>query len=427
MPVTLPTKGETLKPRNVNSIYPPSEFLRWSAIFTSHIGMFPSELLFSGNKLHQSVYELYSKIVVVYYIYITISMFVALGYLLLENPVRMSEVFKNSTTTILCATAIGRQFAMRVHPAFLKILRFIVDSEQDLMCTDDKKVLKLYFSYKNKATFNSLFYLTMTYSLTLFYLLRPFVMDSNQVLNGNDTITELRSFPMSIWVPFDDQTYYWLAYAWNCINTLVMTSIVSSVDVLTLLLIIYPVSQLQILNHILGNFEAYMGRIQALHNIQDSLVVGEMTFQACIAAYRNIIDYVDNLNACISVFMVLDFAQSSVLFATVIAQLLWNPPSFQFYGFVLLYLLYLNQRIFVLYYYSNEIWILSENLSLFFWRCKWYDLSMKVKRMMTLFILRTRRPLRINIGPFGVMSLSTYIAILKATYSYMTLLSSVKE
>ncbi|XP_066259182.1 odorant receptor 10-like [Euwallacea similis] len=396
-------------------------------MFTSHIGIFPSELLFSNNKFCQTAYELYSKIIVVYYIYITISMFLALGFLLMEDPVKMSEVFKNSTTTILCATAVGRQFVMRLHPAFLKILRFIIDNEQDLMCTDDKKVLKIYFSYKNKAIYNSLFYLTMTYLLTLFYLLRPFVMDNNSVLTANETTTELRSFPMSIWVPFDEQAYYWLAYLWNCINTLVMTSIVSSVDVLTLLLIIYPVSQLKILSHVLSNFEAYMGRIQALHNIQDSSVVGEITLQVCIAVYRDIIEYVDNLNACISVFMVLDFAQSSVLFATVIAQLLWNPPSFQFYGFVFLYMLYLNQRIFVLYYYSNEIWVLSENLSLFLWRSKWYDLSMKVKYMMRLFIVRTRKPLRINIGPFGVMSLSTYIAILKASYSYMTLLSSVKQ
>lgn len=102
--------------------------------------MFPSQLLFKDRLTLQSIYENYSKIVVVYYVYITVAMFVALIGLLQEQPLRMGEIFKNVATTLLCSVSLGRMLVLRLNPAFVKNVQYMIEFERIIQSTEDDRV-----------------------------------------------------------------------------------------------------------------------------------------------------------------------------------------------------------------------------------------------------------------------------------------------
>ncbi|KAJ8968954.1 hypothetical protein NQ317_013832 [Molorchus minor] len=51
----------------------------------------------------------------------------------------------------------------------------------------------------------------------------------------------------------------------------------------------------------------------------------------------------------------------------------------------------------------------------------WYEQPQKVKKMLIIMKMRCNRSLGLEIGPFAIMSLNTFIGILKGAYSYMML------
>lgn len=126
------------------TVFPKSEFLEFTAKYTSHIGMFPSQLLFKDRLTFQSIYENYSKVVIAYYVYIAVAMFAALIGLLQEQPLRMGEIFKNVATTLLCSVSLGRMLALRLNPAFVKNVKFMIEFEKIIQSTEDDQVYRGY-------------------------------------------------------------------------------------------------------------------------------------------------------------------------------------------------------------------------------------------------------------------------------------------
>nr|APC94313.1 odorant receptor 19 [Pyrrhalta aenescens] len=56
-------------------------------------------------------------------------------------------------------------------------------------------------------------------------------------------------------------------------------------------------------------------------------------------------------------------------------------------------------------------------------RIHWYDLETDLQRDLILIIIRSRRPIFLTAGPFGPITYSTVVTILKTSYSYVTLLN----
>lgn len=102
--------------------------------------MFPSQLLFKDRLTLQSIYENYSKAILVYYVYIAVAMFVALIELLQEQPLRMGEIFKNVASTLLCSVSLGRMLVLRLNPAFVKNVKYMIEFERIIQSTEDDRV-----------------------------------------------------------------------------------------------------------------------------------------------------------------------------------------------------------------------------------------------------------------------------------------------
>ncbi|KAH1020313.1 hypothetical protein HUJ04_009994 [Dendroctonus ponderosae] len=79
-------------------------------------------------------------------------------------------------------------------------------------------------------------------------------------------------------------------------------------------------------------------------------------------------------------------------------------------------------RLILYYYHANNVIILSAELSYSMYESNWFDQTPKVQQIILIFMLRAQEPLTLRFGGFGVMSIESMIAILKATYSYVMLM-----
>nr|QXE93243.1 odorant receptor 17 [Eucryptorrhynchus brandti] len=407
-------------------MYPNIKFLRMSVIFSSLLGIFPWQFMFEKNEPYRRMYAAYSKIMLTAYIIFIITIYIQFVCLMREDSLRLDEIGRNVGIWLIYTMTVVRQLLIKIHPGFKKLLQHIIDTEKYLYSSQEHAVMKIYETYSKLTTINLVRYLVLMVFVLLFHLLRPFFTSDCIVINGNQTV-ELKMFPVASWFPFDDQKYFLAAYVINFVSSMIGASFVAYTDVIMYPLITYPVSQLKILQHILKNVEDYQRKIKLQIPQENDNRIAFVTFRCCVNKHREIIEYMDYFNESMGIFMIFDFLQSSLQFSSVVIQLLVVQASWWDWIFVTTFVCFLINRLLMYYYYANEVLLVSDNLSFAIWESGWYDQPKQVKFMMQIFMLRLTRPLKFDIGPFGFMSLNTFIAILKASYSYIMLMHSTGD
>ncbi|XP_050300284.1 odorant receptor 43a-like [Anthonomus grandis grandis] len=406
-------------------MYLDTKYLRLPMISSSVVGIFPWQFTFQEDPKNQRNYALYSRFMLGVYMVITLLYYSQFFMLLRENPLRPDEIGRCICISLISTMTVVRQFVMRLHPGYKKLLTYIIDTERYIFAGKDQKVLSIYNKCTKTMTTNLAKYLTLVGILVFLHALRPFFTEEFKMI-GNETV-EIRSFPVPSYVPFDENAHFVNAYIFTFISLMIGAYFVINTDVLMFPLLMYPIGQLEILHHILQNFDKYSEKIKGQFQTENEETVACAAFYYCIRKHKEVIQYMDNFNRSMSLFMIYDFVQSSLQFASVVIQLLVVQTSVWDWIFVSSFVIFSVNRLHMYYYYANEVLLLSDSLSSSIWQSNWYEQSKKVKNMMMIFMLRTTNPLKFNIGPFGYMSLDTFIAILKASYSYIMLMYETKK
>ncbi|XP_030750821.1 odorant receptor Or2-like [Sitophilus oryzae] len=84
----------------------------------------------------------------------------------------------------------------------------------------------------------------------------------------------------------------------------------------------------------------------------------------------------------------------------------------------------LTFQIFVLAYSTNEVKDQSLAIYSALWNSLWYNTDQSTKKSIIIMMAASQRPLLLTIGPFGPMTLDSAIAVMKAAYSYATLMAN---
>nr|QXE93245.1 odorant receptor 19 [Eucryptorrhynchus brandti] len=272
------------------------------------------------------------------------------------------------------------------------------------------------FYVRNNMIYNILF-LFNGWVVSFLYFLHPFFMELPTEIVNNETVI-LKTLPLSTWWPINIQKHYWIAYCWNVFDGTLGSSFVINSDILTFSLIVFALSQLKILSYRLRQFNYERKNIDNFRNCDAYF---KETFLNLVKEHQKIIRYIDTFNQAMKYVMLFDFLQCSVQLATITLQLLVMEINAQNVFFVGEFMFTMIIRIVIYYFNANEVIFQSQALAMDLWQTNWYEQNAEVKKMMIFFMARAQRPLKFQIGPFGVMSLETFITILKATYSYMML------
>ncbi|XP_076275653.1 odorant receptor 49b-like isoform X2 [Rhynchophorus ferrugineus] len=359
------------------------------------------------------IYEIGSAILYYYYLEYIFRAYFKLYLLLTTDTLYIEEILGNLCITLIYTVSLFRLKAFNTE-AIRTLFTNIIDEEKLILNNSDPEIRRMYMSsVKDTVNYNILF-LFNGWVVSFLYFIHPFFMELPTQIVNNETVT-LRTLPLSTWWPIDIQEHYWLAYCWNVFDGTLGSSYVINSDILTFSLIVFALSQVKILGYKLRQFPTY----RETGNKEEDNKNIQLEFVTLVKEHKKVISYIDTFNEGMKYVMLFDFLQCSVQLATITLQLLVMEINVQNVIFVGEFLLTMLIRLVIYYFNANEVMYQSQHLALDIWNSRWYEQNEKLKRMMLIFIVRSQKPLRFLIGPFGVMSLETFISILKATYSYI--------
>ncbi|XP_047503803.1 odorant receptor 49b-like [Pieris napi] len=109
-----------------------------------------------------------------------------------------------------------------------------------------------------------------------------------------------------------------------------------------------------------------------------------------------------------------------------------SPGTMQIGNFVRMasiatYLLNMMEQVFIYCYEGNELAVGSENISRCAYEWPWYTCSVRLRRSTLILMTRCGRTAMLTAGGFTTLSLDSFMRILKASYTFFTVLRQVSE
>ncbi|XP_029717479.2 odorant receptor 56a-like [Aedes albopictus] len=193
-------------------------------------------------------------------------------------------------------------------------------------------------------------------------------------------------------------------------------------------LMLYARTSLMILNYKLANLEMYAvsgmrsGRKLKLVKDPEEERCNERKelIVECIQQQHKIFEYTRELEALTRGAMFMDF----VVFSVLLCALLFEASSTDSFVQIFIdicYIMTMTAILFLYYWHANEIHYHANLLSSSAFMNDWYNYPRSVNRHLITSICYSNKPL--NMKAFIVsMSLDTFLAILRASYSYFTIL-----
>uniref|UniRef100_A0AAR5QE19 Odorant receptor n=1 Tax=Dendroctonus ponderosae TaxID=77166 RepID=A0AAR5QE19_DENPD len=373
------------------------------------VGIWP--IILTESKWLKKAYRLFATMLYYYYLEYICRAYFQLVLLVRAEHLNLEEILGNLCITLIYTVSMIRLRAFDTQQ-IKTLFSTIVDAETLILQDPDPEVRKIYLAVVRRNKVSHFVFFICGWMVSFLYFLHPFFMELPTMKVNNETIT-LKTLPLSTWWPIDVQKHYWTAYCWNVFDGTLGSSFVIDSDMLAFSLVVFAVCRLDILSYRLQRLQLAGG--------QTSQQVNWENFRNLIVQHQEIIAYVDTFNDGMKYVMLFDFLQCSVQLATITLQLLVMKINFQNVLFVGVFLITMVMRLVIYYFNGNEIIYKSQQLAIDIWMTDWYKQSHNVKHMILFFSIRAQRPLKFLIGPFGVLSLETFITIIKATYSYMML------
>ncbi|CAH0749908.1 unnamed protein product [Diatraea saccharalis] len=84
-------------------------------------------------------------------------------------------------------------------------------------------------------------------------------------------------------------------------------------------------------------------------------------------------------------------------------------------------------QLFVFYWHSNEVTVESDRVSYGTFESDWSIVNYKLQREVVLLAITTSKILLFAAGPFNDLTLSTFLGIIRASYSFYALLSKTNN
>ncbi|KAJ8978674.1 hypothetical protein NQ317_019110 [Molorchus minor] len=99
--------------------------------------------------------------------------------------------------------------------------------------------------------------------------------------------------------------------------------------------------------------------------------------------------------------------------------------SKQFYAEIV-YMVAMGFQLILYCWFGNEVKLKAEKLPFYIWQSDWITASNDFKKSMILTMARTKRPLFLTAGNFAPLTLSTFVAIIKGSYSFFAVIKNTK-
>lgn len=210
-------------------------------------GWWPVELI--KNDRFRNIYKLYKQLLNTITYCFLITFFLGLVITVL-NDATMKDVFEHASVFLGLTVATVRAWIANSKKGEL-IMKEIVNFERELFGQPFNSTREcLYNKWVKFLNIVTAFLAVLGISITSLYLIFP-------ILSADSTLGE-KPLPFKLWLPFNSQKYYTLAYSFNAVGTVLAVGTAVNADCTTVLFILHGIQRAEILYDIIKHFSSEM-------------------------------------------------------------------------------------------------------------------------------------------------------------------------
>ncbi|XP_063531924.1 odorant receptor 49b-like [Cydia strobilella] len=298
------------------------------------------------------------------------------------------------------------------HHLWQKLIDYISRTERRQLSDEDEEVIDVMDEYIRKSRRVIYLFWLMAICCNISLFTEPY--QKNQVVeNGTDTYVPVFHF----YVPFNQEVppgYYYSMVLQTIVGN-IMSSYVISWDSLVMPTLIFFAGQLKISRVYCTKAidpeskERSHQNIIECHRFHTTLIKHQKLFQKLISSVMFIYLIAVSINLGSSI---IDISNASGDLPAMMAAMLFV------FGILV--------QLLIFYWFSNEVTEESLSVSSGIFESKWIIMDAKTQKEVALLQYTTSKRLCFKAGPCNDMSLSTFIAIIKTSYSFFTLLKETK-
>ncbi|XP_060534055.1 uncharacterized protein LOC132706624 isoform X2 [Cylas formicarius] len=385
----------------------PKSILSFSKFFLLFVGLWKLELPFRDPAAIK-IYGLYSVFNAVYFATLALSISIQFG-ISVATKFFEPDTFKQLSFVIVILTTYYVTLVIR-RGRFTDLVARVEQEEKKLMYCENREIL---FSHLRGISFSNsvnmtVFILCLCTAATLLW--ENFTSNMN-VASYNAKHNASLERPILLDLYYFNVNMHKHETLVLVVNEMVLgftTFVIVSTKVIVYTCITFAASTLKCLQ--------IKFRKLGLRQ-KDALI----NLKVLIMEHQGIAEFVKNLNELIKSLLLLEYFLNSLNLAAVSVQFLTCDAGMLVTP--IFYLCFVLLQVFILGLTTDEIRVQSLALSDALYDGPWHYQNEEVKKMILIVLTRTQRPLELTIGPFNPMTMQSALAILKASYSYVTLMT----
>ncbi|XP_072948753.1 uncharacterized protein [Epargyreus clarus] len=241
---------------------------------------------------------------------------------------------------------------------------------------------------------------------------------------------EKNQLPLRAWYPYDTTKTpaYQLTYAHQCIALSVAACINVCLDTLVTTLISQCCCRLNLLSLTLRMLcDGLQVTKQGILSPTGEEVVAQR-IRSSVQQHQAILKQVAQLQKFFSIPVLVQFSVSMVIICVTAYQMaIVSIKSLVWLIGMVAYLAVMLLQVFIYCYRGNELVIESGKVAEAAYECPWYICSPRLRRCLLLVMRRSQRELKLKAGGLTELSLATFMGIVKASYTFFTVLQQVDD
>ncbi|XP_060523736.1 odorant receptor 49b-like [Cylas formicarius] len=317
---------------------------------------------------------------------------------------------------ILFSTMASIKGIMCQFKYFVRLQKIIIEEEAMLLAWNDQKTKEIYTKHTKYSKKLSKFFL-LAAGLAASVLVEMGCTNSYKVykMEKRVNVSLEKPLPLKLWYPWDKNRYHILTIMSQFLDIAVTAFYVAVAQIFTTTLLIFLRAKLQIMQHQFRNFDRNF-------NNRDIITNGVETVRMLCVKHQNLIELINSVNEALRNIIFVEFSMSSVMFAAGILQVIAGQDLLLNIEFSISMISFLM----LLAWNANEIREQSSKLAMALYESKWYEQKHNTKAIIHFMIIGCQKPLSINIGPLGPITVDAAMSRIRLAYSYSSVMSGEK-
>ncbi|CAH2095497.1 unnamed protein product [Euphydryas editha] len=369
-----------------------------------------------GNKYRDSVFKFLHFCSLLF----VVSEFVELYFM--RNDL-MKVLFNISVTALSLVSISKTMFFISYLSQWKNLVENISREEISALKDKEPRVIDLMRRYRRYSRIITYLFWSVILLTNVVTILSPFLKYlttstyREMIKNGTEPYPQI----LSSWFPFDKTKIpgYLAAVAVHVTMTTQGAGVVAVYDTNAVAIMSFLKGQMQILRYkcqqIFGD-KKRISTTEVLNNIKE-----------CHRLHNFFIEQHKIFNSIISPVMFIYVLVCSIMICCSVVQLSMDEVTVSQKLWVIEYTLALAIQLFLYCWHSNEIAYESRGVDLGIYTSKWWRADVQVRRQVLMLAGKLSHTFILDAGPFATFSTSTFINILKGSYSFYTLFTQMHE